>query len=103
LKRGAEHLVKNHLPSRNAPNIYYWYYGTQTLHHVGGEPWNQWNRAVREILVETQETAGHAAGSWAPLGPHADAGGRLYQTALSVCTLEVYYRHLPIFRRIQLD
>ena len=103
LLEGASFLVDRHLPSKSSPDIYYWYYGTQAMKHVGGEDWEKWNSRMREILVELQETEGPAAGSWAPQGPHAAAGGRLYMTALAVCTLEVYYRHLPIFRQIDLE
>ena len=70
--------------------------------HAGGEAWHKWNSRIREILVDSQDSRGHQAGSWAPRGGHAGSGGRLYMTSLAVCTLEVYYRHLPIFRRIDL-
>ena len=43
------------------------------------------------------------AGSWDVTDPHGNAGGRIYQTALSLLTLEVYYRHLPIYRRFDAD
>ena len=102
LPGGVQWLADNHLPSSGNPNIYYWYYGTQLMHHYGGPEWEEWNVKMRDILVQTQETSGHAAGSWAPRGQHAAPGGRIYVTALSVCTLEVYYRHLPIFRQIEL-
>jgi hypothetical protein len=103
LREGVEYLVEDHPPDVNHPNLYYWYYATQTLHHVGGPAWETWNRRMREILVETQKRRGHAAGSWDPVGPHAQAGGRIYATSFAICSLEVYYRHLPIFRQIQLD
>jgi hypothetical protein len=100
---GVRYLTQQHPPRENDPNIYYWYYATQTIHHFGGEPWDEWNARMREILVETQERRGHEAGSWEPRGDHASAGGRIYMTALAVCSLEVYYRHLPIFRQLDLD
>ncbi|QDU29873.1 hypothetical protein ETAA8_49890 [Anatilimnocola aggregata] len=103
LKRGVQRLVEDHLPLKGNPNLYYWYYATQTMHHYGGEEWDAWNLKMRDVLTSTQENSGHAAGSWAPRGDHADRGGRIYMTSLSVCTLEVYYRHLPIFRQIKLD
>lgn len=103
LARGTQMLVNRHLPNRHDANIYYWYYATQTMHHFGGEEWDKWNMHMRDVLTQTQETGGHAAGSWAPRGDHAAAGGRIYMTSLAVCTLEVYYRHLPIFRQIKLD
>lgn len=100
---GVQSLVDDHLPRERDPNIYYWYYATQALHHVGGASWEKWNSRMREILVESQERQGHEAGSWAPRGEHAPAGGRIYMTALAICSLEVYYRHLPIFRQLQLE
>jgi hypothetical protein len=103
LVRGVRWLSQNHLASASDPNIYYWYYATQVMHHHGGPEWDQWNQRMREILVSSQETRGHAAGSWRPKDDYAIQGGRIYTTSLAVCTLEVYYRHLPIFRRIELE
>jgi hypothetical protein len=106
LRAGSRFLVRNWLPNKDQTNIYYWYYGTQVMHHLGGQRWKAWNVAMRNTLVESQETAGHAAGSWAPrggaIGNHdTQVGGRLYMTSLATCTLEVYYRHLPIYRKIE--
>jgi hypothetical protein len=103
LHRGIRYLSDQHAPRDRDPNIYYWYYATQAMHHYGGEPWEKWNAKMREILVESQERSGHAAGSWAPRGDHASAGGRIYMTSLAICSLEVYYRHLPIFRQLKLE
>lgn len=103
LGRGIEAFSTTFPPSRDNPNIYYWYYATQTMHHYGGPRWESWNLRMRDVLVESQITSGHAAGSWSPKGEHADTGGRVYMTALAVCTLEVYYRHLPIFRKIDVE
>ena len=58
---------------------------------------------MRDVLVATQQTDGHAAGSWSPVGPLTSQGGRIYMTSLAICCLEVYYRHLPIFRQIDLE
>ncbi len=81
-------------------NMYYNYYATQVMHHWGGSDWKRWNEVMREYLIETQATAGHEAGSWffagADLG--SPAGGRLYCTAMAAMTLEVYYRHMPLYR-----
>ncbi len=101
---GVEFLLENHLPRpRDRLNIYYCYYATQVMHHMGGSSWERWNYRVRDLLVETQETKGHEAGSWTPQVGHDEAGGRLYQTALAVCTLEVYYRHLPLYRQFAVE
>jgi hypothetical protein len=96
LGKGIEFLSETG-PSPN--NLYYNYYATQVLHHWGGDAWDQWNKVMRDQLVETQVQEGDAAGSWNPTGDHgAGAGGKLYQTALSVMTLEVYYRYMPMYR-----
>ena len=98
LLAGADYLLDDHLPTVDDVNMYYWYYGTQAMHHLGGERWTRWNNRMREVLVDLQVDSGHAAGSWTPGGHHDGAGGRLYTTALAVCTLEVYYRHMPLYR-----
>jgi hypothetical protein len=100
---GVKHLLANHPPKQRNLGIYYWYYATQTFHHYGGAEWTQWNQQMRDILVESQDNTSHSAGSWAPIGEHSDAGGRIYMTSLAACTLEVYYRHLPIFRQIKVE
>jgi hypothetical protein len=73
------------------------------MHHFGGKRWQKWNIAMRDVLVQSQQKRGHESGSWDPKGPHGSQGGRLYCTALAVCTLEVYYRHAPIFRQLETE
>lgn len=98
LRRGVEHLSRLG-PSRD--DMYFNYYATQVLYHWGGDPWQRWNERMREQLVETQLRDGPGAGSWNVTDPHGAAGGRIYQTALSILTLEVYYRHLPLYQRLE--
>ena len=87
----------------NERNIYYWYYATQLLHNMQNKAWKQWNPRVRDALISMQVLSkGCDNGSWSPLVPVPDTwgtrGGRLYQTSLSILTLEVYYRFLPLYR-----
>jgi hypothetical protein len=108
LRAGSRILVRDWLPNDRQPNIYYWYYATQVMHHLGGRRWKAWNHAIRDTLVGMQETEGHLAGSWSPVGGavgnhDTQVGGRIYMTSLAVCTLEVYYRHLPIYRAVTDD
>lgn len=98
LQKGVQHLSSLG-PDRR--DMYRNYYATQVLHHFGGDEWKKWNRQMRDQLVRTQIRQGPAAGSWRATDPHADAGGQIYQSALCILTLEVYYRHLPIYRRLQ--
>lgn len=97
LQAGLDWLLDHFLPRRDWPNMYYWYYATQTMHHMGGERWQKWNRVLSAILVDLQETEGHEVGSWTPQVELDPVGGRVYMTALAICTLEVYYRHLPLY------
>lgn len=98
LKAGVEYLSTVG-PSRE--NMYYNYYATQVMHHFGGEHWEKWNAKMREHLVTTQVKDGPGSGSWNVTDGHGGAGGRIYQTALSIMTLEVYYRHLPLYRQLE--
>ena len=86
-------------PSQN--DIYYNYYATQVLHHWGGEEWTAWNNVLRDRLVDSQIKKGPATGSWAPGNQHGGrVGGQIFETTMALQTLEVYYRHLPIYREI---
>lgn len=100
LATGCDYLL---LPENgidwDLPNAYHWYYATQTLHHMGGDRWDQWNAVMRQSLPEQQVSSGNERGSWNPGGDQwASHGGRLYMTCFCVYMLEVYYRHLPIYK-----
>jgi hypothetical protein len=93
LQRGVEFMAKQG-PNTN---LYYSYYATQIMHHMEGEVWQAWNTKMKKMLLESQATEGHEAGSWGKgFGGHGP--GRLYHTCLATMMLEVYYRHLPIYR-----
>ncbi len=95
----ATDLLPN-TPSLESTNfsVYYWYYATQVLHHVGGSSWEAWNRDMRRVIPAMQEKSGRDAGSWSPgRDAFGAAGGRLYTTCLNLYCLEVYYRHLSIY------
>ncbi len=83
----------------NRVNMYYNYYATQVMKHWGGSEWDEWNRVMRDFLVDSQDTEGTKKGSWYwNSKSHSDVvGGRLYMTALATMTLEVYYRYLPLY------
>ncbi len=74
------------------------------MRHFGGEPWDKWNKEMRDFLVKTQATKGHEEGSWFMGQNHTSmTGGRLYCTAMATMVLEVYYRHLPLYRKQATD
>ena len=83
----------------SADNMYYNYYASQVMRHWGGPEWERWNPKMRKHLINTQATGGHEAGSWYFSGGHGETGGRLYNTAAAIMTLEVYYRYMPLYKR----
>ena len=97
LQRGAEWISQKG-PSKT--NMYYNYYATQVMRHVEGDMWKKWNATMRDQLVDSQAKNGHEEGSWHMGAGHTtDKGGRLYCTSMATMILEVYYRHLPIYRK----
>lgn len=99
LRKGVDFLLENPIDYDEHENSYYWYYATQVLHHMGGEDWDRWNAVMREVVPERQVKQGRERGSWDPGGDRwGHIGGRLYATCLCAYMLEVYYRHLPIYR-----
>ena len=97
LQRGVEFLAKKG-PTND---LYYDYYATQIMHHIEGDAWQAWNAKMKKMLLDAQAKEGHEAGSWhkgVEGGHGAHAAGRLYCTSLATMILEVYYRHLPIYR-----
>ncbi|MBN1911504.1 MAG: hypothetical protein JW818_17305, partial [Pirellulales bacterium] len=107
--RGAADYLQTHLPQagsnrENGRDVYYWYYATQVMFQMQGDHWAAWNGRLHPLLVSTQTPSGPMSGSWHPTRPVRDrwghAGGRLYVTTMNLLMLEVYYRHLPLFKTL---
>jgi hypothetical protein len=90
-----------------AQSEYMWYLGTMAMLQLGGEPWERWNTAMKTAVLSGQSRGGCADGSWLPIsGTPSGFTDRVYITALSVLTLELYYfddfrpenRHQPVGR-----
>jgi hypothetical protein len=104
LQEGVEGLLKRNPPVQNKFNMYYYYYATQVVHFHEGDAWfKDWNPKMRDMLIKMQvgpDKPKAIAGSWdrdsATVGSHC---GRLGTTCLALLTLEVYYRHLPLYKR----
>lgn len=105
LQNGVKRL-RAEPPGKNS-NIYYLYYATQVMHHMQGDSWQYWNLGpngkgqggIRDTLIAQQDKGttpkhAHQVGSWG-----GSQGGRVMATSLSLLCLEVYYRHLPLYRR----
>ena len=114
LAEGVEGLFKkapDKLKAGTKPEMYYYYYATQVVHFAEGPEWKDWNEGpmkngkreggMRDTLIKLQDQKpGAHNGSWesdgGSIGTHC---GRVGTTALSLLTLEVYYRHLPLYKR----
>ncbi|HSQ56829.1 MAG TPA: prenyltransferase/squalene oxidase repeat-containing protein [Gemmata sp.] len=106
--------TKQPAKTKPAMDMYFFYYATQVVHFFEGDEWKDWNEGpmgadrtrkggMRDWLVGIQEKRpGANQGSWGPddqfIGRNC---GRVGTTALSLLTLEVYYRHLPLYKRGQ--
>lgn len=93
-------------PPASTPNIYYLYYATQVMHHMGGEAWDFWNagpdgkNGIRDTLIARQDKGlGGKPMQAGSFKGDDHVGGRIGATSLSLLSLEVYYRHLPLYRR----
>ncbi len=68
---------------------------------MGGQYWGDWNRHLHPLLVGSQIREGDLEGSWDPRNPLPDRwaplAGRLYVTTMNLLSLEVAYRHLPLY------
>jgi hypothetical protein len=114
---GVAGLMKKAPVMSNAtPDMHFSFPATQLLrfHEVDeGEEWQTWNSGprdeqgnrkggLRDWLVSLQHRAdGEKQGSFDPDGGWVGKNyGRLGTTAFAVLTMEVYYRHLPLYKRV---
>jgi hypothetical protein len=114
LDRSASKLVQD-LPvvtkDGRSVDYYYWYYGSLALNQLDGPDsprktgkyWDRWNKAMVDSLLSLQDLSQRTCRDggflvndrWAA----ASGAGAIYSTAMSVLTLEVYYRYPNAFGR----
>lgn len=96
--RGAQYVAKQ---GPSASDVYLNYYATQLMFQAEGRLWEDWNTQMRDFLIREQAQYGHEQGSWYFDSALNQVGGRLYTTAMCCMTLEVYYRHMPIYAPVE--
>lgn len=81
-------------------DMYYWYYASYAMYQYGGKYWDTWAKKLTDAAIKTQHRDGNPGfkgpnfkGSWDPVDPWGDEGGRVYSTAIMVLCLEAYYRY----------
>ncbi len=74
---------------------YFWHWAGLLLFQVGGDRWDEWQRAVVPFLERRQRAEGDGCsrGSWDLRDPWAAEGGRVYATAMAVMALEAPYAY----------
>jgi len=91
IANAAKYMVANPINGGMQYKYYYLYYTTQAAFQVGSDTWAAtWKVTIKELL-DTQQPDG----GWPP----SNEPGRVYATAMSVLTLSVPYRLLPIYQR----
>lgn len=93
IRKGLEYLTQ-HMPQANAPEadnhfFYGHYYAVQATWQAGGETWNRWYPAIRDLLLERRGKDG----AW------FDQIGPEYGTAMACLILQMPDNYLPIFQR----
>lgn len=93
--RAAAKFLVDHPLNDGTPMPYYTaYYMTQASFQAGEPAWSSVWRPTRERILAHQE----APGSW-PQSASGQEPGRTYATAMSVLTLSVPFRLLPVYQR----
>ena len=114
MSEGVEGLMTK-APKKSAGQLgdmYFYYYATQVVHFFAGPDWKNWNEGVEEkgqrtggmrdllIALQKPEKEVVTGGSWDSDGAWIGKDcGRLGTTCFCLLTLEVYYRHLPLYKR----
>jgi len=114
LELAAKNIVRD-LPTVSKDKLsidyYYWYYGTLALNQFdgpdsprkgAGKYWEPWNKELVDVILSLQDASKGrdvcTRGGWMEndrWGGHT--GYALYNTAINVLTLEVYYRYENAF------
>ncbi len=93
IERGLDYLMKfpprDNTYGQQSYYLYGHYYAVQAMWHAGGKYWNTWYPAVRDVLVQQQQSNG----SW------FDAISAEYGTAMACLVLQMPASYLPIFQR----
>jgi formylglycine-generating enzyme required for sulfatase activity/beta-lactamase regulating signal transducer with metallopeptidase domain len=95
LLRGANWLLDD---KRNAFDLSGSYFAAQLFHQIDVVHLIEFDRENCSMFCESQASEGHERGSWMFESPHSNYGGRLYCTSITLMRMEIWYRHLSIYR-----
>ncbi|MBI9021167.1 MAG: terpene cyclase/mutase family protein, partial [Verrucomicrobia bacterium] len=83
--------------NKSLPATYEWYYNTQAVFQRGGSRWKTWNADFAPMLLGHQDSEGWWRGPGQTKGEET-----LYSTSLCTLALQVYYRILPTFQKVEI-
>ena len=71
----------------------------QIVFHRQGKSWSHWNGKIRDQIISRQDKEEEHRGSWHDADDECGKSlGRVSQTAINLMMLEVYNRHLGVYR-----
>ena len=88
-KAALGHISERLDHKETAHTHYFYYYMAQALFQGNPETWDRWNRPHAAMLAEQQAPDGSFSGSY----------GEAYGTAMSLLSIALNYRFLPIYER----
>ena len=98
-------------PYGGGSQVYYWYYITQAKFHYSPETFAAWNKLFSPELCKQQQVEKNAIegpdgkmvdiGHWESPVKGEHTGGTVQDTCFCTLMLEVYYRYLPSFKKIE--
>ncbi len=93
IERGLDYLAQFTPGTRRQDDSHHFYYGhyyaVQAMWHAGGERWNKWYPAIRDLLLSRQTDEG----AW-----HSSLG-KDYGTAMATIILQMPNSYLPMFQQ----
>ncbi len=88
-KAALSHISERLDHKETAHTHYFYYYMAQALFQGNLDTWDRWNRPHAAMLAEQQAPDGSFSGSY----------GEAYGTAMSLLSIALNYRFLPIYER----
>jgi hypothetical protein len=83
--------------------VYAYYYITQAKFQNGGPQWKKWNEQFTRVLIRNQQPEGYWEGGdfGSSYGGAQGEADKVYTTCFCCLMLEVYYRYLPTYQKIE--
>ena len=78
-------------PDQDAVDHCYWFLASEALRDCEGNVQRSWGTKLILALAKGQRQDASFAGSWDPVAPWDEDGGRIYSTALAVLALQSLY------------